>query len=279
MCFRKLFVSRIPEHLLFDLFKQFPGRFWPSSFQGLRLLNTCQQGDMSFADQVLQVPLSPVFLGALSFKKWVEIVKKNQKNRIFVVMILGFVWLNQFSSSLSSSRSRLKSSSSSCFKENRLHFAMISDATEIWAGNVKQMDHWSLKGIKSPVYHTSYTGNVRRKGQLVVKVDDLLSQQTLNHQPDTRPVIMHLSLTWRRVRAANAWNSEGMCHGALITKQPVPGVSQWIYCYTQSVWKNGNCTKGPGNSWTNFDHSAILLSPAEPKPRHRICHRGRWVAR
>ena len=68
MCFRKLFVSRIPEHLLFDLFKQFPGRFWPSSFQGLRLLNTCQQGDMSFADQVLQVLLSPVFLEALSYK-------------------------------------------------------------------------------------------------------------------------------------------------------------------------------------------------------------------
>ena len=84
--------------------------------------------------------------------------------------------------------------------------------------------HWSLKGMKSPVYHTSYTGNIRiifrkslmvpssGKGQLVVKVDDLLSQQTRNHQPDTRPVIMHLSLTWQRVRAANARNTQGMCH-------------------------------------------------------------------
>ena len=208
----------------------------PLSFQGLRLLNTCQQGDMSFADEVLQVWLSPVYLGALSFKTWVEIVKKIQKHWNFVVMIPGFVWLNQFSSSLSSSRSRLKSSSLSCFKENRRHFAMMSDATETWAGNVNQMAllyvmmihiiHWSLKGVKSPVFYTSCTGNMRRKGQLVVKVDDLLSQQTLNHQPDTRPVIMHLSLTWRRVRAANARNTQEKCHWALITKQPVSGVSQ-----------------------------------------------------
>ena len=180
---------------------------------------------MSFADEVLQVWLSPVSLGALSFKTWVEIVKNKSEELKF--------WL---SSSLSSSRSRLKSSSLSCFKENRRHFAMMSDATETWAGNVNQMAllyvmmihiiHWSLKGVKSPVFYTSCTGNMRRKGQLVVKVDDLLSQQTLNHQPDTRPVIMHLSLTWRRVRAANARNTQEKCHWALITKQPVSGVSQ-----------------------------------------------------
>ncbi len=136
-------ISRIPKHLLPDLLKQFAaGRFWPfksprpTTFEHLPAgrHELCRSGLTGAVE-------SRVFWSSILQKvSWnSEKNKSEELNFCCIVVIPEFVWLNQFSSSLSSSQSGLKSSNLWCFKENRRLFAMMSDATETCAGNVKQM--------------------------------------------------------------------------------------------------------------------------------------------
>ena len=103
-------------------------------------------------------------------------------------------------------------------------------------------------------------GPISGKGQLVVKVDDLLSQQTRNHQPDTRPVI--------KPDLAKSQGSKRPEHSGDVSLRSTDAPR--VLKKRRNLYETGG-----GNSSTNLDHSTILLSPAQPKPRHRICHRGR----